>query len=50
MNGNGGNKVLVFPDLAAVAVVTTTNYNVRGAHQLTDKLVTEHVLPALLAR
>ncbi len=48
MNGNGGNKVLVFPDLGVVAVVTTTNYNVRGAHQLTDKLVVEHVLPALL--
>jgi len=50
MNGNGGNKVLIFPGLDAVVVVTTTNYNVRGAHQLTDKLVTDHVLPALLAR
>ncbi|MBK5298870.1 MAG: serine hydrolase [Vicinamibacteria bacterium] len=49
MNGNGGNKVLIFPDLDAVVVVTTTNFNVRGAHQLTDKLVTEHVLPALLS-
>jgi len=49
MNGNGGNKLLVFPDLDAVVVVTTTNYNVRGSHQLTDKLVTDRVLPALLA-
>jgi len=47
MSGNGGNKVLVFPTLDAVAVVTSTNYNQRGMHQLTDRLVRDLVVPAL---
>ena len=44
MQGTGGNKVAVFPDRKMVAVVTTTNYRVRGAHQLADKLLTDFVL------
>jgi CubicO group peptidase (beta-lactamase class C family) len=47
MSGNGGNRVSVFPDQNLVVVVTTTNYNERGAHGLTDKLLTDHVLPAV---
>jgi CubicO group peptidase (beta-lactamase class C family) len=47
MSGNGGNRVMVFPDLAAVVVVTTTNYNRPDAHDLTDRLVGEYVLPSL---
>jgi CubicO group peptidase (beta-lactamase class C family) len=47
MSGTGGNRVHVFPDLDAVAVVTTTNFGVRNAQQLTDRLVTEEVVPAL---
>lgn len=38
MSGNGGNKVAVFSELGVVAVITTTNFNERGAHELTDKL------------
>ena len=49
MYGAGGNKVYVFPREAVVAVVTTTNFRVPGAAALTDKLLTEQILPALLA-
>jgi CubicO group peptidase (beta-lactamase class C family) len=47
MSGNGGNKAVVFPALDMVAVVTTTNYNQRDAHDLTEKLLSEHVLAAV---
>lgn len=47
MTGTGGNKVLAFPALDLTAVITTTNYRVREAHQLTDTLVKEHILPAI---
>jgi CubicO group peptidase (beta-lactamase class C family) len=39
MFGNGGNRVVVLPDLKLVVVVTTTNFNQRDAHQLSDALV-----------
>lgn len=44
MAGTGGNKVVVVPDLG---LVTTTNYGVRNAHQITDKLIAEHILSAV---
>jgi CubicO group peptidase (beta-lactamase class C family) len=39
MSGSGGNRVVVFPKEKLVVVVTTTNFNARDAHQLSDKLV-----------
>jgi CubicO group peptidase (beta-lactamase class C family) len=50
MTGTGGNKVFAFPDLRAVVVVTTTNYREKDAHALTERLVTDYVLPALTAK
>jgi CubicO group peptidase (beta-lactamase class C family) len=48
MYGSGGNKVYVFPREQLVVVVTTTNFKVSGAGALTDKLLTYHILPALI--
>ena len=48
MSGMGGNRVHVFPDLDAVAVVTSENFGRRDAHTLTDELLETHVVPALL--
>ena len=47
MLGSGGNKVGVFPEQDMVVVITTTNYHERGAHQLTDRLLTDYVLAAV---
>ena len=47
MQGNGGNKVAVFPALDAVVVMTTTNFGVRGSHELTDRLLTDYILKFL---
>ena len=47
MNGNGGNRISVFPELGLVVVVTTRNYNMSGAHPLTERLISEHVLGAV---
>ena len=50
MYGTGGNKVLIFPDEALVAVITTTNYHVQGAATLTDKLLVDYILEATTAK
>src|SRR6266852_4038113 len=47
MNGNGGNKVAVFPELDLVVVLTSTNFNTRGMHEQTDRLLTDYILPAI---
>jgi CubicO group peptidase (beta-lactamase class C family) len=48
MNGNGGNKVLAFPSLELAAAITSTNFNTRGMHEATDKLLVDYVLPATM--
>jgi CubicO group peptidase (beta-lactamase class C family) len=48
MSGNGGSKVLVAPDLRLVVVITSTNYNAKGMHEQTDRLLTDYILPAAL--
>ena len=46
MSGAGGNKVLAFPDLDLVAVVTSENFHRHDAHQLSESLVEQYILPA----
>lgn len=46
MSGNGGNKVAVFPALDLAIVVTSRNFNSRGMHQLTERLIVDYLLPA----
>lgn len=48
MQGTGGNKVVVVPELRAVVVVTTTNFSVRNPHGVADSLIADHALAALL--
>lgn len=47
MTGMGGNRVMVFPEIELVAVITSTNFRIRDAHALTDRLLTEYVLAAV---
>ncbi len=47
MSGNGGNKVVAFPDLDLAVVITSTNYNTHGMHEQTEKLLTDYILPAV---
>ena len=47
MSGNGGNKIAVLPGLDLAVVITSTNYNTRGMHEQTEKLLTDYILPAV---
>jgi len=47
MSGNGGNKVMVFPDLDMTVVLTSTNFNTKGMHQQTEQLLTDYILRAV---
>ena len=44
MTGMGGNRVHVFPDLELVAMITTRNFRLAGAHDLSDRLLINEVL------
>jgi CubicO group peptidase (beta-lactamase class C family) len=47
MAGNGGNKVSIFPALGLVVVITSTNFNTKGMHEQTDRLLADYILPAV---
>ncbi len=47
MSGNGGNKVVIVPELNMSIVITSTNYNTRGMHEQTDSLISDYILAAV---
>jgi CubicO group peptidase (beta-lactamase class C family) len=47
MSGNGGNKVVVIPQLSLVAVITSTNYNTHGMHEQTERLLKDYILASI---
>jgi len=47
MTGNGGNKVVAIPELELVAIITSTNYNTRGMHEQTEKILTDYILASV---
>lgn len=49
MSGNGGNKVVLIPELDTVVTILSTNYNRRDMHQQTTELIERHILPAIVA-
>jgi CubicO group peptidase (beta-lactamase class C family) len=44
MLGNGGNKVCVLPALDMTVVITSTNYNTKGMHEQTDRILSDFLL------
>jgi hypothetical protein len=38
---------VAIPDLELAVVITSTNYNTRGMHEQTDKILNDYVLSAV---
>ena len=47
MSGNGGNTIVDLPTLDMAVVITSTNYNTRGMHEQTERLLAEYILAAI---
>jgi len=47
MNGNGGNRVYVLPEFDVSIVLTKTDFNMRGAHQKSEKLLDDEIIKRL---
>lgn len=48
MAGNGGNAVVILPELDGAVVIARTAYNTRGMHDQTTMLLEQELLPGLL--
>ena len=47
MSGNGGNNVVIMPELDAVIVLTRQHYGQRGMHQQSTRLLENYVLATI---
>ena len=47
-SGNGGNKIFIFKDEPIVIVITSTAFNTPYAHQQTDKIMADYLIPAIV--
>lgn len=48
-SGNGGNKVVVIPELELVVVITATAYGKPYAHRQAEEMLADYLVPAVLA-
>ncbi|PRB05668.1 serine hydrolase [Chryseobacterium sp. MYb7] len=46
-SGNGGNKIIIFIQIPVVIVITAQAYNKPYAHQQSEKIVQDYLLPSL---
>lgn len=46
-SGNGGNKIIIFTQIPVVIVITAQAYNKPYAHQQSEKIAQDYLLPAL---
>lgn len=47
MAGSGGNKIAVIPELNTVAVITSTNFGSGNAHQQTEIILNDYIIPEI---
>ena len=47
MSGNGGNKVGFIPELDVAFAITSNNYNAKGMHEQTERVLVQSILAAV---
>ena len=47
MSGNGGNKIVAIPNLDMSIAITSTNFNTKGMHEQTEKILTDYILASV---
>ncbi len=48
MAGNGGTKIAVFPGLDMIVVITSNWYGTIKAHQQSEKILSEYIIPSVI--